>query len=191
MSNRGRDKFNRFKPVIIGLSKFYTIFPIKFRKKLLVHYRMKKGVLGITLRYALLKSICKNCGDNVSIHDGVYIFEPQNLSIGNNVSIHPMCYIDATGEIEIGNDVSIAHGVTVMSTTHNFEDINVPIKDQGVEKSKVVISNNVWIGAKSTILCGKTIGTGSVIGASSVITKDVLPHCVVAGVPAKHIKDII
>ena len=150
---------------------------------------MKKGTLGIALRYALLKSICKYCGDNVSVHEGVYLLEPQNLSIGNNVSIHPMCYIDATGEIEIGNDVSIAHATTIMSSTHKFEDKNIPIKDQGIIKEKVIINDNVWVGAKVTILCGNSIASGSVIGAGAVITHDTKENSVNVGVPAKAIKE--
>lgn len=190
MSNRGRDKFNKFKPILIFISKLFGIFPMKARKKLLVHYRMKRGTTGLALRFALLKSICKYCGDNVSLHEGVYIFQPQNLSIGNNVSIHPMCYIDATGEIEIGNDVSIAHATTIMSTSHKYSDKDIPFKDQDYISEKVIIENNVWVGAKTTILCGKTIGMGSVVGANSVVTKDVEPHSVVGGVPAKIIKRI-
>lgn len=189
MIERGRDKFHKFKPMLNILSMFFCIFPSKLRKKFFVHYRMKKGAIGMALRYSLLKTLCKHLGDNVSIHEGVYIFEPQNMSIGNNVSIHPMCYIDATGEIDIGNDVSIAHSVTVMSTTHNFEDINVPIKDQGVKKSKVIVHDNVWIGAKATILCGISIGCGAVIGANAVVTRNIEKNTINVGVPSKAIKE--
>ena len=189
MIERGRDKFRKFKPMLNILSSFFRIFPSKLRKKLLVHYRMKKGNIGIALRYSVLKTLCKHLGDNVSIHEGVYIFEPQNLCLGNNVSIHPMCYIDATGGIEVGNDVSIAHGVTIMSTSHNFHSKDIPIKDQGVKKSKVVINHNVWLGAKATILCGISIGAGAVIGANSVVTHPVEENTINVGAPSKAIKE--
>ncbi|RIE04487.1 acyltransferase [Cohnella faecalis] len=135
-----------------------------------------------------MKTIAKSCGNNVACHTNVYFFNPENISIGNNVSIHPMCYIDASGGIEIGSDVSIAHGNTIMSATHAYENVYIPIADQGIVLKKVVIKDNVWLGAKATIVCGVTIHSGSIVGANSVITKDTLPNSIVGGVPAKVIK---
>ena len=190
MGVRGRDKFAKGKPLLILFSRFYMLFPIKIRKKLLEHYRRTKGLKGLAIRYALLKSICKKCGDNVSIHPDCYIFFPEKIEIGNNVSIHPMCYIDAAGGLSIGNDVSIAHAVTIMTSSHHFDRHDIPIKDQTYDVEKTIIEDNVWIGAKATILCGRKIGTGSVVGAGAVATKDVPLRSVVAGVPARVIKEI-
>jgi acetyltransferase-like isoleucine patch superfamily enzyme len=186
---RGRNVFKKFKGVFNILTKFFKLFPMKLRKKLFEHYRNKKGKLGLALRYILLKSIAKKCGDNVSIHPDCYIFAADNLEIGDNVSIHPMCYIDATGGIEIGDDVSIAHAVSILSTSHNYLDHNVPIKDQGCDYKKTVIGNNVWLGAKATIMYGKHIGDGVIIGANSVVTRDVENNMIAAGSPAKVIKE--
>ena len=107
MAARGRDKFSKVKPILKLMSVFYAVFPLKIRKILFEHYRGTKGLKGIAIRYALLKSIAKKCGDNVSIHPDCYIFSAENLEIGDNVSIHPMCYLDATGGLKICNDVSI------------------------------------------------------------------------------------
>ena len=148
-----------------------------------------KGYKGLAIRYALLKTLAKKCGDNVSIHPDVYLFSVSRLSLGDNVSIHPMCYIDATGGIDIGNDVSIAHATTILSTTHIFKDVDVPIKDQSCITQKTVIEDNVWVGAKATIMCGKTIHTGSIIAAGAVVTHDVPRYTVVAGTPARVIKE--
>lgn len=189
MAVRGRDKFLKFKPILNILSKFYCIFPIKLRKKLFEHYRTTKGLKGIAIRYVLLKTIAKKCGDNVSIHPDCYLFSPEKLEIGNNVSIHPMCYIDATGGISIGDDVSIAHSVTIMSTSHNFDRHDIPIKEQSYSIEETVICDNVWIGAKATVLCGCNIGSGSVIGATSVVTKNTQENTVNVGVPARKIKE--
>lgn len=189
MAVRGRDKFAKVKGILKIMSFFYSLFPLKIRKKLFEHYRGTKGLKGIAIRYALLKTIAKKCGDNVSIQPDCYIFSPENLEIGDNVSIHPMCYIDATGEISIGNDVSIAHAVTIMSTSHGFDSHDVPIKDQPILKKKVYISNNVWVGAKATILCGINVASGAVIGAASVVTKDIKENTVNVGVPAKVVKE--
>lgn len=185
---RGRDRFSKYKGVISFLVKLNKLLPYKMRLRKFIRCRNKTGILGILKRYVLLKTLCKECGDNVVITEGVYILNPKNLSLGNNVSIHSMSYVEAKGEIYIGNDVSIAHGATLMSTTHNYSDKDIPIKDQGVEGKPIIIKNNVWIGAKSTILCGLTIEEGSIVGANSVVTKNVEANTIVAGAPAKVIK---
>ncbi len=185
---RGRDKFSRYKKLINFISRLYKLLPYKSRLKNFVKSRNKTGLLGIAKRYALLKTVCKSCGDNVTIAEGVFILNPSELSIGNNVSIQPMSYIEAKGGVSIGNDVSIAHGVTLITATHNYADKEIPIRDQGVELKPIIIESNVWIGAKATILYGLTVEEGSIIGANSVVTKNVEKNTIVAGAPAKVIK---
>lgn len=189
MALRGRDIFNKYKPILLFLSKVVKILPLKLRIKLFVHCRNKKGLLGIGKRYILLKSIAKKIGDNVSIHPDCYILFPEKLEIGDNVSIHPMCYIDAVGGLSIGNDVSIAHAVTIMTSSHHFDRHDIPIKDQAYDVAKTEIGNNVWIGAKVTILCGNNIGSGTVIGAGAIVTHDVENNTVNVGAPARVIKE--
>lgn len=186
---RGRDKFQKFKPVISFIVRFYSLFPRSMQTKALIRHRKQTGNLGLVIRYALLKNLAKHVGDNVSIQPDVYLFNIQELSIGDNVSIHPMTYIEAYGGVEIGNDVSIAHNTTIMSVTHNYEDVNSPIKEQGITGLPIRIEDNVWIGAKATILGGNNIGTGVIIGAGSVVTKSISENTVVAGVPARVIKE--
>ena len=125
------------------------------------------------------------------IHEGVFIFNVYNLKIGNNVTIHPMCYIEAKGGLELGSDISIAHNVTILTTTHNTEDINVNINKQGISNFPTTILDNVWIGCKATILCGRTINYGTIIGANSVVTKDFAQNLIIAGNPATVIKQRI
>ena len=189
MAERGRDKFHKIKPFLKLISAFYSIFPFKFRKKCFERHRRTRGLLGIGIRYALLKTICKKCGDNVSIHQDCYIFFPERLEIGDNVSIHPMCYIDAAGGISIGNDVSIAHAVTIMTSSHHFDRHDIPIKEQSYDVFKTEIGNDVWIGAKATLLCGNNIGSGSVIGAGAIVTHDVLENTINVGAPARVLKE--
>lgn len=189
---RGRDKFRRAKALINILVKVYSVLPHSMRVKLFEHYRMTKGSKGLVIRYVLLKTLTKSCGDNVSIHPNVYLLNVQNMSVGNNVSIHPMCYIECgnseCGGVVIGDDVSIAHGVSIMATSHRFANLDISIKDQGIESKEVVIGNGVWIGAKATMLYGNTLGDGSIIGANAVVTRNVKQNSVVGGVPAKIIK---
>lgn len=187
-STRGRDKFNKYKRILLILSLAFKVLPIKLRIKMLDFFRHTNGLIGISIRYALIKTIAKECGDNVAIQPGVYLLSPENLSLGNNVSIHSMCYIDSTGEIVIGNDVSIAHSTTIMSTSHNYDNRSIPIKDQGISRGRVSIENNVWVGARVVILSGTNIASGCILAAGTVVTKNTNKDFIYGGVPAKSIK---
>lgn len=135
-------------------------------------------------------------GDKVTI--GKYaIIRPSNiyggdigegLTIGNHSNIGPYAYIGCSGYIHIGNNVMISPRVSIYAENHVFTDTTTPMKDQGVTRAAVVIEDDCWIAANSIILAGVTIGKGSVVAAGSVVTNDVLPYSVVAGVPAKVIK---
>lgn len=94
------------------------------------------------------------------------------------------------GPVRIGNHVNLAQGITVTALNHNFDDTNKRIDEQGVSTNAVTIEDDVWIGANAVVLPGVTIGTHCVVAAGAVVTKDVPPHSLVAGVPAKVIKQI-
>jgi len=187
---RGREIFYRLKTLISLIVGFWKIFPKRLRIILFNHFRNINGKIGLGLRYTLLRSIAKECGDNVSVFPGCFILEPSNLVVGNNVSIQPMCYIDATGGIEIQDSVSIAHGSTIMSTDHDYKGNGIDIKDQQLKLGVVKIENNTWIGAHSTILKNVHIPSGSVIAAGAVVTSKLVmdSNCVWGGVPAKLLK---
>ncbi|HSI78259.1 MAG TPA: acyltransferase [Lunatimonas sp.] len=135
-------------------------------------------------------------GDKVTV--GSYaIIRPTNLyggcpgvglKIGNNSSIGPYSYIGCSGYIEIGNNVMISPRVSIYSENHVFDDPTSPIIEQGVNRSFVIIEDDCWIASHSVILAGVRIGRGSVIGAGSIVTKDVPPFSIVAGNPARVIK---
>ncbi len=188
MRVRGREKFQKHKRLISLLTRIFSLFSRSARVKLLIHYRDTKGVRGLAVRYALLRTLAKHVGDNVSVYPNVYLAKTYGLSIGDNVSIHPLCYLDADGGIEIGSDVSIARNVSIISFNHRYDDLTVPIKEQAIERKKITIEDNVWIGANATLLAGVTVRSGSIIGAASVVTHDVEENSIVAGNPAKVIK---
>ncbi len=127
-------------------------------------------------------------GKNCNICDGVTIIKPENLSLGSRVSIHPYSYIEATGEIFIDDFVAIASHCVIVSENHETSDKSKLIKLQGVIPKPILIGPDVWLGARATILGGVTIGKGSVIGAGSVVTKEVPDYSVAVGVPCKVIK---
>jgi len=188
LENRGRDQFYKYRSIILFISSVFRLFPSNIRVKWFIRCRNKGGYLGLVLRYALLKALARSCGENVCIQQNVFLLNPEFLSIGDNVSIHPMVYMECWGNVEIGNDVSIAQGATILSVNHNYDRMDIPIKDQGIEKRMVIIKSNVWIGAKATILGNVTVNDGVVIGAGAVVTRNIRANSVVAGVPAREIK---
>lgn len=94
------------------------------------------------------------------------------------------------GPVTIGSHVNLAQGITVTALNHNFSETDKRIDEQGVSTTPVTIDDDVWIGANAVILPGVSIGTHSVVAAGAVVTKDVPPHSLVAGVPAKIIKQL-
>ena len=112
----------------------------------------------------------------------------EGLRIGNHSNIGPYCYIGCSGYIDIGNNVMISPRVSIYAENHITERADITMKAQGVHRQFVKIEDDCWIAANSIILAGVTIGKGSVIAAGSVVTKDVPPYSIVAGVPAQVIK---
>ena len=112
------------------------------------------------------------------------------ICIGNNVGLNynVMVNADCGGSIQIGDDVSIGPYTVMRASNHNFERIDIPIKVQKHVPGTIVIENNVWIGAHVVILPNVKIGHATVIGAGSIVTKDIPPFSVAAGNPARIIK---
>ena len=94
------------------------------------------------------------------------------------------------GPVTVGNHVNLAQGITVTALNHNFADASLRIDEQGVSTLPVTIEDDVWIGANAVVLPGVTVGTHSVVAAGAVVSRDVPPYSLVAGVPAKVIKKL-
>lgn len=184
MRQRGRDLFTRHKKLLLFLVRIISLFPKKIRCGCLNSIRYRKGKLAMACRYILLKSIAKKCGDNVSIHECVFFRYPENISFGDNVSVWPLCFLDAGGGITLGDNVSVAHGGSLISSNHSFELLDIPIKEQPMKDSPILIEDDVWIGAKVSVLAGTIIEKGCVIGANAVVLGKVKKNSVAVGVPA-------
>ncbi|MFY0687748.1 MAG: acyltransferase [Cyclobacteriaceae bacterium] len=136
-------------------------------------------------------------GDRVSI--GAFaIIRPTNnyggevgdgLFVGDGSNIGPYSYVGCSGKISIGRNVMISPRVGLYAENHEFDSIDVPMKEQGVSKEFIVIEDDCWIASNTIVLAGVTIGKGSVVAAGSVVTKDVPQYSIVAGNPAKVIKN--
>lgn len=110
------------------------------------------------------------------------------IKIGNNVSIGEFAYLGGAGGLEIGNDCIVGQYFSCHPENHNYENLDIPIRLQGVNRKGIKIGNNCWIGSKVTILDGVTIGDGCIIAGGSVVTKSFPENEIIGGVPAKILK---
>jgi maltose O-acetyltransferase len=128
-------------------------------------------------------------GKNINICTKVYFGNGHNLSIGDNSGLGPhlRCY---NSRLTIGNDVMIGEDVLIQGGGHKIERTDIPMRLQGGKpQTDLTIGNDVWIGSRVTILPSvRHIGNGVIIGACSVVTKDVPNYTIVAGNPAKIIR---
>ena len=111
-----------------------------------------------------------------------------DVSIGDHTRIG--LHNTIIGPVVIGSHVNLAQGITITALNHIFSDPQKRIDEQGVSTDQVIIEDDTWIGANAVILPGVTIGRHSVIAAGAVVTKDIPPHSLAAGIPAKIIKQI-
>lgn len=142
--------------------------------------------IGDFLRYWFSRPFLKSLG-KIRIYEGVTLWYPYRIKIGNNVTLNEWVYIDGFGNVTIGNGVRIAHRATILSSDHRYADPDVFIYLQGIVKKETVIEDDVWIGCNAVVLPGVRIGKGAIIAASAVVTKDVEPFAMMAGVPARLI----
>lgn len=130
----------------------------------------------------------KQIGNKSLITTYCHFNTAKNITIGNHTFINRSCRLDGRGTLQIGNYVLIGPDVMIMTSNHRHDQMNIPIMLQKLILKKVIIGNDVWIGARSIILPGVTIGNGAIVGAGSVVTKKVLPYSIVGGNPARLIK---
>jgi acetyltransferase-like isoleucine patch superfamily enzyme len=111
-----------------------------------------------------------------------------SITVGEHSTVNAHSLLYGTGGIRIGRYVRIAAGTTLVASEHVFSRPDEYIANQGYTSHGIVIDDDVWIGTGVCVLDGVTIGTGSVIGAGAVVTRDVEPFAVVAGIPAALIR---
>ena len=129
--------------------------------------------------------ILSDCGKNVNIEKGARFGD--DLKIGNSSGIG--AYSNIPGNVTIGENVMMGQECLMFTRNHQMKDKTRPMCLQGMEESRpIVIGNDVWIGARVTILPGVHIGNGAVIGAGAVVTKDVPAYEVWGGNPARFLR---
>lgn len=138
--------------------------------------------IGFPLRRLLASKIFKKCGRNLKVFHDVEFSFGYNISVGDDVVIHRKVLIDDRGEVIIGNGVSLSDYVNVYSHSHS-------ILDQGnVSVGKTVIEDGVRLTYHSTVLSGVTVGKESMVGALSLVTRDVRNYHINVGIPAKSVR---
>lgn len=110
------------------------------------------------------------------------------IRLGNHCYLGHGVTLYGAGGLEIGRDVLIGPGAILTSQGHEFRDVSRPIREQAHVLAPIVIGDDVWIGAGALILPGVHVGAGAVIAAGAVVSRDVAPHAVVAGVPARVLR---
>lgn len=137
-------------------------------------------------RYFCASKIVDELGENVNVERGAVIMP--SLKIGDNSGIGVKSVI--ADKVTIGKNVMMGPECLIYTSNHDFDKETLSFKGY-TEPSPVVIEDDVWIGARVTILPGITIGKGAIIGAGAVVTKDVSPYAVAAGNPAKEVKNLL
>ena len=139
---------------------------------------------------AIRKKLSEIIGSTIDESTGIFapfhINFGKHTTIGKNVFINHACSFLDLGGITIEDDVLIGPKVNLITENHPTD----PSKRKTLVCKPIVIKRNAWIGAAVTILPGITIGENAIVAAGSVVTKDVPSNTIVAGVPAKHVKDI-
>ncbi len=152
------------------------------------NFKIEKFLRIRYFRYLLYKKRLKSCGERVIFASGVKLFTPKGITIGNNVRIGANSILSGQGGITLGNNIAFGPEVLIWSANHDyFQPEELPY-DRKYIKRPVIIEDNVWIGARVSIIPGVRIGEGAVVALGAVVTKDVPKCAVVAGNPAKVIK---
>lgn len=182
------------------------------RDELLQHYARFAGGAGefdALMRRILVRALARSCGDGLRVEPGAAFKHVETFEIGSGVFIGagaylqgrydgtfrigdrtwigPQAYVDARALI-IENDVGWGPGAKVLGSAHTGVPTDVPIIRTDLEIKPVRIGAEADIGVNAVILPGVTIGRGAIVGAGAVVTHDVEPYSIVAGVPAKFLR---
>ena len=156
------------------------------------------------------RSAFARLGENVIFETGALVFHPERIEIGNNVYVGHHCilkgyyrnsmligdnvwigqqaFLHSAGGLTIGNNVGIGPAVKVLTSRHREAGREVPILAAPIEESPVIIEDDVDLGIGSIIMPGARIGRGAQIGAGAVVTRDIPPFAIAAGMPARVLR---
>jgi acetyltransferase-like isoleucine patch superfamily enzyme len=154
---------------------------------LVQRYLLGDDAVSIALRMMLLRVLGVRAGRGCKILGGS-VFLGGNLTMGEGVFINRECYFDFSGKVTLHDHAQVGHGVTFITAHHAIAGEEKRAGD--IIPKDIIIGSGAWIGANVTILPSVTVGRGAVIAACACVTKDVPANHVVAGIPAKVIKEL-
>lgn len=167
----------------------YNFLAIFFVPFILFNRLIKSRKFYFRLKASTYHLLGVKLSESVRIEDDVDLLGLKNIRIGDNSFIGKRSRLVAyNSEINIGKNVLIATNNTLITRSHVYSDINIPINQQGYTNKPIIIEDDVWIGANCIILSGVTIGKGAVVSANSLVNKDVEPYTIVGGIPIKLLK---
>ncbi len=140
------------------------------------------------LRGWACRHLFRQCGHAVNIHQGARFGTGRCITMGDYANLGVNIYINGRGGVSIGAHVLMGPDIIIYTGTHTFKDPHQPIQLQPMIFKPVVIEDDVWIGARTVVLPGITLGHGSIIGANSTVTHDIPPNVVAGGSPARIIR---
>jgi maltose O-acetyltransferase len=154
-------------------------------KKLLRRYNQTED---LPERQTILRQLLGQVGQDSIVEPPFHCVYGHNIHIGDHVYINVLCTILDCGAVHIGRHVMIGPGVQIYTAAHHLQ---AEARIQGLEVARpIVIEDNVWLGGSAILLPGVTIGRNAVVGAGAVVTRSVPPNVVVAGNPARVIREI-
>jgi acetyltransferase-like isoleucine patch superfamily enzyme len=145
------------------------------------------GLPGFALRALACKALFARLGGFCWIQPGVTIVQANRLRVGKHFGCNSGTYINAVGEIVMGDYVLLGSNVTISSGMHSIAGRTPPVFARPAVPKRIVIEDDVWIGAGVVIMPGVTIRQGSVIGANAVVTRDTEEYGIYVGAPARRI----
>lgn len=137
-----------------------------------------------TLRMAWLRALGAQLGPGSAVFWGTTVFNARDLVVGERTVVSFRCVLDARGGLRLGSDVVVASDVQLISGGH---DVDSP--DFAAFFRRVEVGDRAWLGSRCTVLAGASIGAGAVVAAAALVTGDVPDHVVVAGVPARAVRE--
>jgi maltose O-acetyltransferase len=145
------------------------------------------GPMAKRVRRWVAEDLFDHAGGRINIEKGAWFGSGRGISVGDRSGLGLDCLV--MGPLTLGQDVMVGPRCMFISQAHNTGDVSLPMTDQGMAEDRpIVVEDDVWFGAAVIVLPGVRVGHGSVIGAGSIITKDVPPFACVAGSPARVVK---
>lgn len=169
------------------IKRIYWKTPSELKEWNRVFHTLIPGEIGEYLRMNYYKKRFKRSGPELHIATHVTIYHPENIEVGDWVQFSRYSHINASGGLKIGTNSGCGPYSKILTANHNYNDLKIPVKDQGWTNGPITIGENVWIGTGVIILPGVTIGDHTVIGGGTVVTKDVPAYSVCVGNPGKVI----